>query len=195
MTIPRLAEAAGFDAGNDDGLRGTQRYDGLTMILHWMTALLVVTLFGLAHIWPFFQHDGPTQITMQTAHVSLGVLLSIVLITRMVWRSVLGRRLPQIGSGPSALPAQAMHYFLYGLLVVMVVAGFGKRWIRGHGVEFFGGSIPSPFTFDPSWRLACNWIHHWGAWALIVLAGLHAAAACIHHVVLRDGVLRRMFPA
>ena len=87
-----------------------------------------------------------------------------------------------------------MHYLLYGLLIAMVIAGFGKRWVRGHGVEFFGTSIPSPIALDPSWRPAFNWVHHWGAWAIIILAGLHAAAALFHHYAWRDGVLRRMMP-
>ena len=60
--------------------------NGVTMTLHWITAFLVVTLFSLAYVWSFFPHDGPTQITMQTAHVSLGVILAAVLIARLVWR-------------------------------------------------------------------------------------------------------------
>ena len=42
----------------------------------------------------------------------------------------------------------------------MVIAGFGKRWVRGHGVEFLVSSIPSPLALDPSWRPAFNWVHH-----------------------------------
>jgi cytochrome b561 len=29
----------------------------------------------------------------------------------------------------------------------------------------------------------------------LILAGLHAAAALVHHYILRDGVLRRMLPS
>lgn len=32
------------------------------------------------------------------------------------------------------------------------------------------------------------------AWTILVLAGLHAAAALFHHYVLKDDVLRRMLP-
>ncbi|WP_131114448.1 cytochrome b [Lichenihabitans psoromatis] len=166
----------------------------MTITLHWLTAILVVTLFSLAHIWSFFPHDGPTQITLQTLHVSLGVVLAAGLITRLVWRPFLGRRLPPASQGLAELAAKGMHYVLYGLLIAMVIAGFGKRWVRGHGVEFFGTSIPSPIVLDPSWRSAFNWVHHWGAWAIIVFAGFHAAAALFHHYAVHDGVLRRMLP-
>ncbi|WP_131114676.1 cytochrome b [Lichenihabitans psoromatis] len=189
-----MAEATRALTGEDGRPRGNERYDSVTMTLHWLTAILVVTLFSLAHIWSFFPHDGPTQITMQTAHVSLGVVLAAVLIVRLSWRSLLGRRLRPATTGVTELAAKGMHYVLYGLLITMAVAGFGKRWVRGHGVEFFGTSIPSPLAFDLSWRPAFNWVHHWGAWAIIVLAGFHAAAALFHHYAVRDGVLRRMLP-
>ena len=194
MTDTPLAEATRIAAGEDGSLRGNERYDRVTMTLHWITAILVVTLFSLAHVWAFFPHDGPAQLTMQTAHVSLGVVLAATLVVRLLWRSIFGRRLPSASSGFVELAAHGMHSLLYGLLAVMVIAGFGKRWVRSHGVEFFGLSIPSPLALDPAWRPAFNWVHHWGAWVIITFAGLHAAAALFHHFALRDGVLRRMLP-
>jgi cytochrome b561 len=83
---------------------------------------------------------------------------------------------------------------LCGWLIVMIVAGFGTRWVRSHGVEFLGLSTPSPVTLDPAWRPGFNGVHNWGAWAFITLAGLHAAAAPFHYFALQDGVLRRMLP-
>ena len=194
MNDAHVSAATRIVAGDGGAVHGSQRYDGLTMGLHWLTAILVVTLFSLAHIWSFFPHDGPTQITMQTAHVSLGVILAVVLVVRLAWRTGPGRRLPPAASGVTEVAAQGMHTLLYGLLTVMVIAGIGKRWVRGHGVEFFGWSIPSPMALDPSWRPTFNWIHHWGAWAIITFAGLHAAAALVHHFALHDSVLRRMLP-
>ena len=95
----------------------------------------------------------------------------MALVTRLVWRAVLGRRLPPAASGFAEVAARGMHYLLYGLLIAMVVAGFEKRWVRNHGVEFFGWSIPSPVALDPSWRPVFNWVHHWGAWAIIAWPG------------------------
>ena len=36
--------------------------------------------------------------------------------------------------------------------------------------------------------------HNTVALLIIILAGLHAAAALIHHYILKDGVLERMLP-
>lgn len=156
--------------------------------------IVSLTLFGLAHVWSLFPHDGPTQLVMQTAHVSLGVILSAVVVVRLFWRSSFGRRPPPTGwSGPE-VAARGMHYVLYALLIAMVVAGFGKRWVRQHGVEFVIWRIPPPFFLDPAWRPTLNWVHHWGAWAIMFVAGLHAGAALFHHYAIRDSVLVRMMP-
>jgi cytochrome b561 len=39
-----------------------------------------------------------------------------------------------------------------------------------------------------------EWLHEFGAWALLSLIGLHAAAALFHGLIARDGVFRRMLP-
>ena len=78
-----LGEVTAVAAGDDGVLRGGFRYDNLAIALHWGTALLVLTLFGLAHVWSFFPHDGPTQLAMQTTHVSLGVILTAVVVVRL----------------------------------------------------------------------------------------------------------------
>ena len=164
------------------------------MALHWITAILVVTLFSLAHIWDFFPHNGPEQRTLQTAHVSLSVLLAAVVIIRLLWRVASGHQIPSVLQGFEGLAARAMHYSLYILLLVMVVAGFGKRWAGHHDVEFFGLGIPSPMAADPAWRKDFSFIHHWGAWIIITFAALHAAAALYHHFMRHDDVLLRMLP-
>jgi cytochrome b561 len=191
---PTTSVAASILAGDDTTLKGPLRYDGFAITLHWLTAILVVTLFSLAHIWGYFPHDGPVQITMQTLHVTLGVMLAAVLVVRLAWRTAFGRRLPHAGKGLVEYAARGMHYVLYALLIAMVIAGFGKRWSRGHGLEFFVWHIPAPLPINPAWRPVFNAVHHWGAWAIITLAGLHAAAALYHHFILHDNVLKRMWP-
>jgi cytochrome b561 len=170
------------------------RYNKLSMALHWLTAILVIALFSLAHIWDFFPHNGPEQRTLQTAHVSLGVVLAAVVIIRLIWRVASGRHIPPTVRGVEGLAARAMHYSLYILLIMMAVAGFGKRWAGHHDVEFFGLGIPSPMASDAAWRHDFNVVHEWGAWVIITFAALHAAAALYHHFIRHDDVLRRMLP-
>jgi cytochrome b561 len=183
--------AAGNDTPPDDVLR----YDGIGIAVHWITAALVIVLFALAQGWGFLPRGNPARHFMQSLHVALGLVLTVTLLLRIVWRAAFGRRLPPASTGVVELAARGMHYVLYCLLVLMVIAGFGKQWLGGHSVGFFSlFSIPSPIPADRAWLSVANTAHSWGAWAIIILAGLHAAAALFHHYLLRDAVLRRMLP-
>lgn len=192
MAEEAVAAATRIAAGDDAAARGG-RYDGMAMTLHWLTALLVVVQFGLAQVWDWVAK--PTAHALGSLHVSLGVLLAAVLTLRLVWRIAFGRRLPPADSGWVEWAARGLHYVLYALLIVMVLAGFGKVWSRGHAPSFFGLiAVPAPVALGPAWRPALDNVHLWGAWTLIVLAALHMLAALYHHFVLHDGVLRRMLP-
>ena len=170
-----------------------RRYDRVTIVLHWLTAVLVVTLFLLAETWGFFPRD--IRKLGQSLHISLGLLLAAVLIARLAWRGSRGRRLPPAASGLQHLAAQAAHHALYLLLAAQVTLGFLFRWAEGEPFQFFGlFSVPAAFAPNPDLGRTFAGLHNDVAWIIIVLAGLHAAMALIHHYALRDGVLRRMLP-
>ncbi|MGL4967337.1 MAG: cytochrome b [Inquilinus sp.] len=187
MTIqPAAMTAASTDQPAD-------RYDRATIALHWLTAGLVVTLFLLAEGWGFVPRD--IRKAGQSLHISLGILLAAVLITRLLWRGSAGRRLPPANIGLLHWAASAAHLALYALLAAQVTLGFLFRWAQGEPFLFFGlFSVPLAFAPDPDLADTIGGLHNLVAWTIIVLAGLHAVAALIHHYALRDGVLRRMLP-
>lgn len=174
----------------DDGTN----YDNIAVALHWTTALLVVVQFALAETWDFFAR--PTKESLQTIHISLGVLFTIVVVARLVWRLIPGHQVPSIELGWVKFASKAVHYLLYLLILGQVVTGFLFRWAQGHPVSFFGlFGIPSPFAaMDRATRHQLNDIHDKIAWAIIILAFGHALAALYHHYVLKDRVLMRMLP-
>lgn len=170
------------------------RYDAVTIVFHWVTALLVVVLFGTALVrdyapreWRLFWLEG--------IHVSFGIALAAVLVGRLVWRVVGGRRLAAAGTRFTAPLSRLVHWVLYGLLAVQVGLGFSLRWLQGEAFSFFGlFSIPSLLASNRALAHQVEDIHNLAAWALIVVAGGHAVAALVHRYVLKDGVLRRMLP-
>ena len=62
--------------------------------LHWATALLVVVQFAMAEVWDWFAQ--PTRHAMESIHVSLGMLLAAVIVTRLVWRLLPGRQVESL---------------------------------------------------------------------------------------------------
>lgn len=167
------------------------RYDRTTIVLHWLTALLVLTLFTLAMLWDLAPRDTRKQ--MESLHISLGIVLAVVVVVRLAWRSTRGRRLPLAVAGLQGKAAKAVHYLLYLLLATQVVLGFGWRWAQAEAFQFFG-LFPLRFADVGNKPLAhtLGELHDVVGWTIVIVAGLHAAMALVHHYVLRDGVLRRM---
>ena len=170
-------------------------YDATTKFLHWVTAALIITQFGLGELWDVWPDHSPTHVMMKSLHYSLGVVLAAVILAHILWRAGWGRHLPPAALGGMDRVARGVHLLLLALIVGMVLSGLGRRWVRGRGIEFFWlFKIPPLVTLDPTWRSALKAFHVWGAWVIIAVAGAHAAAALFHHFVIRDGVLRRMLP-
>jgi cytochrome b561 len=190
-----MNDRTGFDtatriAAGDDG----RNYDNVAIALHWTTAALVVIQFVLAITWDDFAK--PTQDSMQRLHVSLGVLLTAVVLARIIWRLIPGHQRPAIVSGWVKLASKGVHYLLYVLLVAQAGLGFGFRWAQGHPVSFFGlFSIPGPYgALDRATRHTLHGFHEYIGWAIVIIASGHALAALYHHYGLHDRVLGRMFP-
>jgi cytochrome b561 len=173
----------------DDGTN----YDNVAIALHWATALLVVIQFALAETWDYFAK--PTQATMEGLHMSLGVVLTLVIVARLAWRLMPGHQVSSLEIGWIRVAAKAAHYLLYVLLVAAVGLGFALQWSRGHPVNLFGLGIPGPFgPFARPVRGLLKELHNYVAWAIIIIAAGHAAAALYHHYALKDRVLKRMLP-
>ena len=85
------------------------------------------------------------------------------------------------------------HWLLYALLIITVALGVTNVWVRGDTIfNLFG--VPA---YDPGNRSLIHLVGGWHALAantVLIVAGVHAAAALFHHYVLRDETLRRMLP-
>ena len=170
------------------------RYDRTTIILHWLTVVLVVVLFALAEIWDFLEHGAPLRKEFQSLHISLGILLTVVLIIRLGWRTTRGTRTPAATNLQERL-AKGMQHVLYLLLAVQVALGFLLRWAQAESFTFFG-LFSLQFTTVKNRVLEHTFgnFHNIIAWTIIILAGLHAAAALVHHYILKDDTLERILP-
>ncbi|WP_051531462.1 cytochrome b [Sphingomonas sp. URHD0057] len=191
-----MDDRTGFDiatriVAGDDGTN----YDGVAIFLHWATAALVIANFALAQVWDWFAK--PTRGLLEDTHMSFGVLLTLVIIARLVWRWIPGHQVSSLEAGWVRLASKATHYLLYVLLAAEAALGFTFRWGAGRPMAFFGSGIPSPVgeVFGRPMVHQLREFHQWIGWTIIVIALLHALAALYHHYVLKDRVLQRMLPS
>ena len=165
-------------------------YDPTTIALHWITAALVAALWIIGQSADWLPR-GALRADYWSAHVALGFALALALLGRIVWRSFRGRRLPAAETGALYVLAEAMHYALYLLLLLVVGLGVANAFVRGY--DLFG-AISLPQIGDLALRRPLTQWHGLAANFLLGFALAHAAAALAHHYVMSDGVLRRMLP-
>jgi superoxide oxidase len=173
-----------------------ERHQTLTIVLHWVTALLVFTQIALAIL-----HDQASDAGIRrgvlAAHRSLGIAIWLLVMGRLAWR-LLGMRLPPF---PASMPrwhqwgARLSEWGLYGLLLVQPVTGMAATVLRGQPFNLFGLQVPSLMAPHKAWVATAQGLHTLGAYALASLVLVHAGAAILHRVIANDGVLESMLPA
>jgi cytochrome b561 len=189
MTDRNAIDTATRVAAGDD----KTNYDNVAITLHWLTAALVLFQFFTSFIWDYFAK--PTQETLQSLHVSFGMLLAAVIIARVVWRWIPGHQRSSIVSGWTENASKIVHYWLYLLLIVQAGLGFVIGWSAGHPIHLFGLPIPGPFdALARPIRHNVREVHEKVGYTIVILALGHALAALYHHYRLHDRVLGRMLP-
>ena len=103
------------------------------------------------------------------------------------------------------LLARAIHWLLIIGTVLMPISGFLMSSLGGHGVAVFGFELvpPNPDPANPDKVVAHNemlaglshQVHGAAGVTMIVALLLHVAGALKHHVIDKDGTLRRMLGA
>jgi cytochrome b561 len=165
-------------------------YDDRTIHLHWVTAAIVALLWGIAEVIDLFPRGAP-KIAVRSVHIILGLLLVVVVVRRLIWRSGRGKKVPPASGGHLGQVARLSHAMLYAVLMAVLFLGILNAWARGDSV-FSLFSIPKLLPDVPSLKPTVGRLHKIGANALVILALLHALAALFHHYVLHDNVLQRM---
>jgi cytochrome b561 len=177
------------------------RYGVIAQCLHWAAVALVILAWTLGMLGDELPR-GPSRDLGLYIHTTAGLLVIALTILRLLWRLVdpsppaektrFGEWLfaDWIGLG-----AKLAHFGLYVLLVAVPVAGIFLQFARGDSLPVFGiTEIASPWARDRGFAESVKEVHELLAHGLLAVAGLHAAAALVHHWVFADRTLIRMLP-
>ena len=182
--------------------RAPGRYDGLSLVLHWITAVAVLAAFILGpEGFGRMMRDGVDPATRSSIvwHESLGILVLALTLLRLLWLLLRPRPPQQPMAAWMRGAAHAMHLLLWLLLLALPLTALLALGSEGHPLTLLGGVRIDQMPLIANSPLAklADWgeVHETLGEAIIWLAGLHAAAALLHHFVLRDGVLRAMLPS
>lgn len=175
-------------------LRDTPSGFGLfSRVLHWSMALLILLAWLVGTTMEALPKGPPRQAGFEF-HVVLGTLVLLLAAARLLWR--LANPYPAPPAGTSALErltAQAMHLALYAAMLLLPATGVVAAWLDGKPVRlFWTWVVPSLLERDRALAHTVEGAHEMLGNVLLVLVGLHIAAALWHHFIRRDGVLRQM---
>lgn len=170
-------------------------YGVLPQAMHWLTVIFVVAGWLLGT----FLDDWPRKLhgAVLAVHMTLGQCVIALVVLRLAWRTLdpppppVRTRFGRL----QELAATSTHYLLYALLLAVPLFGIAVQLRRGNALPIFSlWDISSPWPADRATAKTLLRIHEYLANALVGLAGIHAAAALMHHWVLGDRTLRRMLP-
>jgi cytochrome b561 len=167
-------------------------YDRRTIILHWLTAIMVGLLWLLGQSIGYLPR-GAFRIDARSVHVVLGLSLGFLLLARLYWRNRGSGALRPERSGLLDHLAEIGHIVLYVLLVLVVALGIANVSVRANNL-FNLVDLPPFFPAEGGLRRLVSIAHAYAANTLAIIALLHALMALLHHYVLRDGVVARMLP-
>lgn len=178
-----------------DSAAGTQRYNTVAIVLHWLIAAAVVFMVGLAWAMDDIPKGTPERAFWFNLHKSVGVTIALLVVLRLLWRAT--HRPPPLPASMRSWEVAAArwnHALLYVLLLALPAVGFLASNFTRFGVKYFGLQIGPLFAEDQAMRDNLQSVHAALAYTLIVLVMLHVLAALKHWLVDRDGVFQRMLP-
>ena len=175
---------------------GLRHYDRFAQFLHWATAILVLAAFMYGPGGPEARVYLPSRDFDRHLHETLGTAVFVLVIVRLIWRTVARRPDPVPTARWMGLAAKVVQSLLYLLLFAVPLTAMFGAWLEGHPLVYLGGlEIAAPIAASHEAGISVAAIHTWLGDAILWVAGLHAVAALYHHVVLRDAVLASMLPA
>ena len=172
-----------------------KHYHPLQIGVHWLTLLLLIAVYALIELRDIYPKGSAGHELMKTWHFMLGMAVLAVVLVRLPLRLML--QAPPITPAPPAWQEQlahAMHWALYGFLIVMPLLGWLTLSAKGQPIPFFGLELPALIGPDRATAKNLEGIHELIGNLGFFLIGLHAAAALWHHYFMRDDTLERMLP-
>ena len=116
----------------------TDHYPATSKLLHWLIAICVLTTAPVAIVMVRVS-KGPTQDALYSFHKSLGVLILILMILRLINRLTVGTPIADPGIAPwQKTFSSIVHTSLYVLLLAMPIVGYIANSVYGAPTPFFG---------------------------------------------------------
>jgi cytochrome b561 len=166
----------------------------VSILTHWVSAIAIIGLFALG-LWMtgLDYYDTWYQQSLDL-HQSIGVLLILVFVLRILWRWLQPLPEPEPGTRPLEHSAALWaHRSMYFLTFLIGLSGYLISTADGRAVEVFNWfSIPATIQDLEQQEDMAGEVHEILVWLLIIVSSVHSLAALKHHFLDRDKTLLNM---
>ena len=170
-----------------------QQFTARMRFFHWLTAAMVLTMLGIGVAMVASLADYHRLVSL---HRPLGILILIVVVIRYV-----NRRFSTLPPFPATMSprersvASASELFLYALLVVQPLVGWGMLSAARYPIVMYGSLHLFPILPHSAMLYAVlRKTHTVIAYLLFLTFLAHFGAVLFHTWVMRDGTFSRMAP-
>ena len=172
-------------------MRDTARFNLPARLLHWtMAAMILAMLFiGVAMMTSVTHYHA-----LVALHRPLGIGILVLAVLRLInrWRHP-PPDLPSDLPGWQRRAAHGSHILLYGSMLALPLIGWAMLSAAGYPISLAGSVVLPPILpRDPGIYAWLRPLHTVLAYTLFGLILAHLAAALLHGLIRRDGVLGSM---
>jgi len=170
-------------------------YGWISILLHWLTAILVVTLWFIGNSMHSGNNDDFTR--LKALHVSIASSFYILILARILWRVRYRHPGPLPGQGRIFFTVgKWTHYTLLLVIMIMLISGPLTVWLGGEDIRVFSLlTIPPPVTKDMALQGIFAQVHSKSSRVLAILVVLHVLGTFKHIIFNRDGTFDKIMIA
>ena len=180
-------------------LQTERGYSLIIRILHWLMALIMITMIVAGLLMVNGPWDGkfpPSRGQLYDYHRGMGFLLLVLVVIRLLaYRFTKPPSpLPANMSSTQKRAAEIVHFLLYASLIVHPILGWYATNAWGvKNISIFG-IFDLPALAEKNRELGDQLLalHGYIGFLITGLVCMHIGAALMHHFVLKDGVMKRM---
>jgi cytochrome b561 len=143
-------------------------------------AMAVFALFALGWWMVGLDYYSPYYQSAPDLHRSAGILVLLALGLRIGWRLMNVKPVDDHLTPVERVASRVVHRAFYLLLLVLMVSGYFISTADGRAIDVFGWFMVPAAVAVPGLEDASGLVHAWSAYAVMLLAVLHSAAAVKH---------------
>ena len=172
-----------------------ERYSTTAILLHWLMAILLITLFGLGWFMVDLPKGSDERSWFFALHKSIGLTMALLALIRVVWRFThTPPDLPATVSQFKQKLAGLTHILLYVSMIIQPLSGYISSSFSGYKTKIWGVPLPHWGWKSPALNELFTDIHVASSVALLCLVILHLSGVVFHICEGDKHLIKRMMP-